>query len=181
VSLPVQSVGCRHCTQAGAVPLPLQRVPLFWLQVVPASSGGFDAIPPLHRSLVQALLSTGRSASSLTVVDCPMPSHCTFLQFLSVCMEAGSSVPAAALFTPHVPLVHVCVWQGVSVPQLAAVMQPTHALWALHIRLVPQDVPAERGGFENTPAVQTSAVQGLPSTGLSLSSLTITPWPVPSH
>ena len=69
VSVPGQSVGCRHCTHAGVVPLPLHRVPLLWLHVVPEASGGFDVWPALHRSFVQALPSTGVSVSSLTVVD----------------------------------------------------------------------------------------------------------------
>ena len=69
VSVPGQSLGCRHCTHAGAEPLPLQRVPSLWLHTVPEASGGFEKMPALHRSCVQALPSTGLSVSSLTVVD----------------------------------------------------------------------------------------------------------------
>src|SRR5204863_9775551 len=122
-------------------------------------------MPTLHRSCVPALPSTGLSVSSLTVCTWPVPSHWTFLQSPGVWF--GSAVPTAALFTPHWPFVHVWVWQVVSVPQLAAVMQPTQAPVPLHIKLVPQAVPADRLGLEATPAVQMSSVQARPSTGLS--------------
>ena len=90
------------------------------------------------------------------------------MQSRAVWFWAGSGVPTAALVTPQTPAaLQVCVWQVVSVPQLAAVMQPTQAPCALHIRLVPQVVPVDQVGFEATPAVQTSSVQALPSTGLS--------------
>src|SRR5205823_14327572 len=80
VSVPLQSVVCRHCTQAGLVPLPLHLLPPPRLQAVPPASGGFDGMPAAHRSCVQALPSTGLSLSSLTVWDWPWPSHWTFLQ-----------------------------------------------------------------------------------------------------
>ena len=69
MSVPLQSVVARHWTQAGAVPLPLHLMPPPWLHAVPASSGGFDGMPALHRFRVQALVSTGLSVSSLTVCD----------------------------------------------------------------------------------------------------------------
>ena len=69
MSVPLQSVAARHWTQAGALPLPLHLVPPFWLHAVPAVSGGFDGMPAVHTSCVQALVSTGMSVSSLTVCD----------------------------------------------------------------------------------------------------------------
>src|SRR3954468_8076005 len=80
----------------------------------------------------------------------------------------------AALDTPQTPAaLQVWAWQVVSAPQSAAVMQPTQAPWPLHIRLVPQLVPLVRFGFVGTPAVHTSPVHALPSTGLSASSLIV--------
>src|SRR4029434_263535 len=122
---------------------------------------------------VHWLPSTGLSVSSLTVWGWPLPSHWTRLQSLSVCMAAGSAVPADVLVTPQLPFVQVRVWQKLSVPQLAAVTHPTQAPWPLHIRFVPQTVPVDRFGFDFVPFVQTSPVQALPSTGRSVSSVTI--------
>src|SRR5690242_18392300 len=74
--------------------------------------------------------------------------------------------------------VQVCVWQAVLVPQSAAVLQPTQAPVPLQIRLVPQAVPVATFGFVGRPAVQTSVVQALPSTGRSRSSLTTSALPL---
>ena len=76
------------------MPLPLHLMPPLWLHAVPAGSGGFDGMPALHRFCVQALVSTGRSLSSLTVCDWPAPSHWTFLQSPVGLVLGGSSVPA---------------------------------------------------------------------------------------
>src|SRR5262245_28191871 len=79
-------------------------------------------------------------------------------------------------------LVQAKVRQAVLVPQLEAVRQPTQAPWPLHIwLLVPHDAPADRLGFEGTPAVQRSCVQALPSTGRSALSVATMLWPLPSH
>src|SRR5215212_8175462 len=61
-----QWLSIRHCTQTGDVAEPLQRVPPFSLQVALAGSDGFEGAPFMHRSIVQPLLSTGRSVGSLT-------------------------------------------------------------------------------------------------------------------
>src|SRR5262249_54629251 len=153
-----QSVAWMHCTQ---VPVPLQRLPLFMLQVALAAAGGFDGIPPVQTSCVHWLPSDGVSLSSLTVVGWPWPSHWISLQSPPMCAAVGGAVPAAVLVTPQVPLVQVWAWQKVSVPQFPALTQPTHAPLPSHIRLVPQTVPLERLGFEGTPPVQTSPVQAL--------------------
>ena len=132
----------------------------------------------MHWSFVQALPSTGMSVSSLTVRDCPIPSHSSCLQSPPICGCAGSTFPTAAFWTPQVPFVQVCVWQVVLVPQSAATLQPTQVPWPLQIKLAPQAVPLARFGFVGTPAVQTSVVQALPSTGRSRSSLTMSELPV---
>ena len=41
-----------HWTQAAAPAMPLQRVPLFWLQAVSTGCGGFDGLPLMHTSCV---------------------------------------------------------------------------------------------------------------------------------
>ena len=61
-----------HCTHTGDVGAPLQRVPPFSLQAAFRGSDGFVAAPFVHTSIVQPLLSTGRSVSSLTVTWLPV-------------------------------------------------------------------------------------------------------------
>src|SRR5262245_10288607 len=151
------------------------------LQVVFASSGGLVGTPAVQTSLVHWLVSTGLSVSSLTVWGWPLPSHWTTLQSLAICIAAGSAVPTAVLVTPHVPFVQVCAWQKVSVPQLAAVTQPTQAPLPLHIRFVPQTVPVDRFGFRFASFLQTSPVQAFLSTGWSVSSMAVMVSPLPSH
>src|SRR5690349_10241259 len=53
-----------------------------WLppQEVPAGKAGFEGTPLVQTSLVQTLLSTGRSASLFTTVTPPMPLHWFSLQ-----------------------------------------------------------------------------------------------------
>src|SRR5207249_2540310 len=64
--------------------------------------------------------------------------------------------------------------------QSLLLMQP-HWPVALHICMLPQAVPAGAGGCDGTPAVQTSSVHGLPSTGRSMSSgIEVMP-PLPSQ
>src|SRR5204862_1304762 len=113
------------------------------------------------------------SVWSTAVAVPPWPSHCTCLQSPGVCVVSG--VPCVVLATPQTPFVQVRWWHSVSVPgQPEAVRQLTQAPWPSQIVLVPQLVPAETLGLLGVPAVQTSLVHGLPSTGRSVSSLTVT-------
>src|SRR5215831_698637 len=79
VSLP-QSIGWLHCTQAGMVRLPLQRVPPPWLQGAFCALDGFDGTPPVHRSSVQLLPSTKTSVLSIAWTTLPVPLQTFFLQ-----------------------------------------------------------------------------------------------------
>src|SRR4051812_7977436 len=81
---------------------------------------------------------------------------------------------------PQPPPMQVRWWQSVSVPgQVEAVMQTTQAPWPSQTVLPPQLLPAVTNGLVGMPAVQTSCVQALPSTGRSRSSLAVVvpPWP----
>jgi len=84
----------------------------------------------------------------------------------------ASSLPAAALLIPHAWFaLQVRVWHSVSVPgQVAAVRQPTHVPAPSHTEVPPQFVPAVIGGFAGVSPLHTSLVQGLLSTGRSVSS-----------
>ena len=83
---------------------PLQRVPPFSLQVALAGSDGFEGVPFVHRSIVQPLLSTGRSVSSLTVTWLPVM-QTSFLQSFGV--GTPTVVPSAVLLMPQTPAVQV--------------------------------------------------------------------------
>src|SRR5207248_3245626 len=65
--------------QAGAVALPLHRVPPFSLQGALAASEGFDGMPFVQRSIVQPLPSTRTSVLSLIDHWAP-PMQAFFLQ-----------------------------------------------------------------------------------------------------
>src|SRR5687767_16034005 len=66
-----------HSTHAGALGLPLQTTPPFWLQGSPGGSGGNDGVPLVQTLSVHWLPSTGRSASCTCGVGsaAPMPLH----------------------------------------------------------------------------------------------------------
>jgi hypothetical protein len=148
---------------------------------VPAVTGGFDGTPALHTSWVQALPSFRTSVASTTNFTLPRPSHCATLQ--SPDTWPPITVPSATFCTPQVWFAsQVRVWQAVSCPgHSAAVRQPTQWPTPSHWFWPPHDVPDESGGFDGTPAAQTSSVQALPSVGLSLSSATVRWPPLPSH
>src|SRR5262245_40995782 len=80
------------------------------------------------------------------------------------------------------PVVHVRVWHSSSVPgHSVGSVQPTHAPLPLQTSPLPHGVVAGNGGFDGTPALHRSSVHGLPSTGTSLSSSTVSIAPAPSH
>lgn len=73
-------------------------------------------------------------------------------------------------------------WQVVSWPgQSLGEMQPTHWAAPSQIRAAPQGVPRGSARCEGTPAVQRSVVQGLASSGMSVSSGSVVMPPLPSH
>jgi hypothetical protein len=177
VSVPGQSVAVMHETHA---PRPLHSVPPFWLHVVPAATGGFEGTPFVQTAVVHGFVLVGRSASSMTLVTLPFPSHSFVWQSPAVCMLVG--VPAAVSLKPHIPLVQVRVAQKVSVPgQSLAVLHPTHVPVALHTSAGPHDVPALLGGVDGTPFVHVGVVQGFWLLGRFVSSTTLTTLPAPSH
>ena len=69
-----------HCDALAQPQWPLESQ--IWLepQGVPVAFGGLDGTLPVHKSLVQSLPSTGRSAESVTSITLPAPSHCRLLQ-----------------------------------------------------------------------------------------------------
>ena len=83
---------------------PLQRVPLFSLQGALAGSDGFEGVPFMHRSIVQPLLSTGRSVGSLTVTLLPVM-QMSFLQSFGIWTPIV--VPSGVLLMPQTPAVQV--------------------------------------------------------------------------
>ena len=95
-----------HSTHTGDVGAPLQRVPPLSLQGALAGSDGFENTPFVHRSMVQPLLSTGRSVSSLTVTWLPVM-QMLFLQSPVIWPGPGTAVPSAVLLMPQTPAVQV--------------------------------------------------------------------------
>jgi hypothetical protein len=69
----------------------------------------------------------------------------------------------------------------VAVPHCVALLQSTHAPAPLQKSPVPHAVFSASGGLLGAPAVHTSAVHALPSTGTSLSKARDTVAPAPSH
>ena len=84
--------------------LPLQRVPPPSLHGALAGRDMYVGAPALQPSVVQPLLSLGRSALSLTVISLP-PMQIFFLQ--SPPAWPLVSVPSAVLLMPHTPFVQV--------------------------------------------------------------------------
>ena len=79
-------------------------MPPFSLQVALAGSDGFEGVPSVQTSIVQPLLSTGRSVSSLTVTWLPVM-QMFFLQSRGVWLP--TAVPSAVLLMPQTPAVQV--------------------------------------------------------------------------
>ncbi len=89
---------------------------------------------------------------------------------------------AAVKSKPHTPALHVRVLQKSSVPeQSVGSVQPTQWPVLSQTSDVPHAVPESTGGFDGTPAVQRSEVQGLLSTGTLVLSIAETTLPIPSH
>src|SRR4029079_11188234 len=142
---PGQLEAVRQVTQA---PWPSQIV--FVPQLLPAGTVGLLGVPAVQTSNVQALLSTGRSRSSLTVVTPPWPLQTFFLQSRAVC--AATSVPIAMLATPHAPETQLRVWHSAWVPgQVLAERQTTHFDAPSQTRLPPQVVPDATGRWDGVP------------------------------
>src|SRR4029079_5995419 len=136
---PGQLEAVRQVTQA---PWPSQIV--FVPQLLPACTFGLLGVPAVQTSNVQALLSTGRSRSSPTVVTPPWPLQTFFLQSRAVC--AAPSVPIAMLATPQAPFMQLRVWHSASVPgQVLAERHSTHFEAPSQTRLPPQVVPERVG------------------------------------
>src|SRR5580765_2723784 len=152
-----------HSTQ---LPAPSHSVPVPTLQATPEPNGGLDAWPPLQRSCVHGLLSTGRSLSLTALMTSPSMQ-------VSLWQSPGegfpTTVPLATLVKPQVPFTQTLTWQAFGgAGQLASVMHPTQFPLPSHIRAPPQLVPRLTFGFDATPLMQTSSVHGFPSTGRSL-------------
>ena len=88
VSCPGQSAAITHSPQA---PLPSQMRPP-GPQTVPTGDTGFEGVPAVHTSSVQALLSLGTSVLSVALTTVPAPSHSLARQSPAVCI--GVRVPA---------------------------------------------------------------------------------------
>src|SRR5262245_4210672 len=167
-------------THATHAPEPSQTLPPIELHAAPAIVGGFEGTPPVHRSSVQSSPSTGTSVFSGTSTALPEPSQRFSLQSPVVCAVVG--VPIAVKLVPQTPAVHVRAWQSSSMPgQSEGIAHPTQEPAPSQTTAVPQEAPAAVGGFDGTPAVHTSSVQGLPSSGTSVSSSASCAIPAPSH
>src|SRR5262245_13751438 len=149
-------------------------------QPVLAAMGACEGTPAAHRSCVQALPSSGTSLSSGDTRGLPWPSHSLTLQSPATC--TGVSMPAALFRMPQTFWMQVRVRQSPSDPgQSAAVRQPTQRPCPSHSCPPPHIVLAAVGGLDGRPAVQTSCVHGLPSTGRSLLSMIAVTFPWPSQ
>jgi hypothetical protein len=147
---------------------------------VPAGATVRDGLPLTQTPGVHGLVLPGTSLFAATLPTVPIPLHVRAWQSPGVWL--GVTVPAAANEKPHFMPVHVRVWQAVSVPgQVAAVWQPTHVPLPSQVCPAPHAVPAVSGGVDGVPAVQRWEVQGLLSTGTSVSSTTLATLPAPSH
>jgi hypothetical protein len=83
---------------------------------------------------------------------------------------------------PQAFAVQVRTPHSVSLPgQSLALLQPTQTPVLSHTWLPPHEVPLATGGFDGTPLVHTSPVQGFESSGTSALSLADTTLPAPSH
>ena len=138
-------------------------------------------LPALHDSVVHSMPSSQTSVSSATDCTSPKPSHWFFRQSPVVCEATGA--PTGMIFTPHLPSSQVSC--------LHSVLSPAQSFSVRHSAQPPlpsqsappseHAPPAATGGFEATPAVHTSSVHSLPSTGRSASSTTSVTTPAPSH
>jgi hypothetical protein len=130
-----------------------------------SGAAGFDGVPEVHTSSVQALPSTGTSESKLTVSTAPEPLHWFCLQSPAVWLLTG--VPAAVFVEPQVSLVQAKVLHSVVVPQSLAARHFAHVPEPLHLIPPPSlhAVPAASGGCEGVPLTQMSPVHSLPSSG----------------
>jgi hypothetical protein len=99
-------------TQPTQLPAPSQKWPPPSVHGMPIETGGFDGTPLVHTSIVHCLLSTGRFASSTTILTPPAPSHSAFLQLPIGCVVVG--VPFGWNEVPQTPAVHVRDSQSVS-------------------------------------------------------------------
>jgi hypothetical protein len=157
-----QSAAMSHATQ---LPAPSHTPPVHDV------SGGCGVEPgePAVQVPVAHCVDAGVSASFSTWITLPLPSHSAVLQSPAVCCPAGSAVPFPVNENPHVLVVHVRVWQNVSVPgQSVANTQPTQLPLPSQISFVPHVVPSETGGFDGTPFVHTAPTHGLLVVGTSL-------------
>src|SRR5262245_9953316 len=127
-------------------------------QLVRGSLGGCAGAPSKQTSLVQTLPSSTMSPSSLTETVPPTPSHCTTLQSPGTCDAtggaAGVAVTPQAWVGPQVGCRH-----SLSAPQFRSARHSTQAPSPSQKLPVPQVAPAATGGFDGTPALQTSWVQ----------------------
>src|SRR5581483_8196640 len=87
--------------QSTQAPWPSHTVVAVPPQGVPASSAGFDGTPPVQRSAVHGLPSTGRSVSSAASVTSPAASQTLWRQSPAVCAAIG--VPAGSVGAVQVP------------------------------------------------------------------------------
>jgi hypothetical protein len=95
-------------------------------QLVPAATGVYSGVPPLHVSVVQTLLSFGRSIEKGTITAAPLPSHSGRMQSPSVMSVSG--VPAATFIVPQVFAAHVATTHWVAPGHCEALLHCTHAL-----------------------------------------------------
>ena len=182
------AVPCGHCgapVHSTHTPLPSHTRPPFCAQGDASGWFGCTTTPPAQVSSVHSLPSSaGKSVSRATGAGTPLPSHSSSWQSPAIWLASGSAVPASVFATPHCPPAeHVRAWQKVLAPQSGGWLQPMQcpALSQCRVPPPPQGGLPCLAGLVGTPAVQTSSVQSLPSTGLSVSSTTSMLLPAPSQ
>jgi hypothetical protein len=179
VSEPGQSFATLHATQA---PDALQTLPPFCVQLVPVGTNGCWGEPAWQTSVVHWLPSSaGTSVLNATSTMSPVPSHWFWRQSPGVCCE--TTKPAVVNEKPQTPApLHVLLLHSSSTPgQSAGTLHPTHWPAPSQTSVPPQLVPEGSNGFVGTPAVHTSSVQALLSSGRSVSRSTVMMLPEPSH
>ena len=139
--------------------------------------------PALHEGCVHSLASSGgTSPLSEALVTSPIPSHCSCWQSPCIWSSLGSGLPTVSGVTTQLPEMHAMGAQKVPPVQSVSAKQLWQFPLSSHIcePAGPHVPPAFTGGLLGTPAMHTSPVQSLPSTGRSvLSALDCVPPELP--
>jgi hypothetical protein len=122
---------------------------------------------PIAMQLAKLSADTCTDPEHIPLLDCPV-SVAGFMAWLNV---TATVVPAVPLVVAFAGLVLTTVGCDTHVPSPSHTVPP---FW-LHV------APSTAAGFAATPALHTSSVHWLLSTGRSLSKFTVTIAPLPSH